>query len=144
MTALARVLVAKLTVTAVVWAGPLLLVPRSVLEAGGLHSESVALARLLGCAYLALGVGYWLGLREELAGRYPGSTVAVGIVSNAGGGACMAYFVASGSAAGWHPLLRFAAWASAPMALAIALGLYWFGAREHAARERARGAPSAP
>ena len=129
MTPLARVFTVKLAVTAVFWAGPLILAPASLFEAAGLPGEAVLLARLLGWAYVALGVGYGFGLREVRAGRRATSAVAVGVVSNGCAGACLAYFGATGALAGWDHWLQVMAWASSAVALGIALGLYWYGLR---------------
>lgn len=129
MTPLARVFAAKIAVTALVWAAPLLLAPARLLTATGLPCEAVPLARLLGCAYAALCVGYGLGVREVFAGRHPTSAVAVGIVSNAGAGTYLTYFGVTSSWEGWHPAFPVAAWAFAAATLAIALVLYWFGLR---------------
>ncbi|HEX7242886.1 MAG TPA: hypothetical protein VF263_21545 [Longimicrobiaceae bacterium] len=130
MTPLARVFTVKLAVTVLFWAGPLLLAPKRLLAAAGLPWEAVPLARLLGCAYVALCVGYGFGLREVRAGRRATSAVAVGIASNAGAGAYLTYSGVTGAWAGWHPAFRVALWASTATALGIALGLYWFGMRD--------------
>jgi hypothetical protein len=131
----------KIAVTVLVWAGPLLLLPKPWLARAGLPCEAVPLARLLGWAYAALGVGYVFGLREVRAGGRATGAVAVGIVSNGGASAWLTYFGATGAWAGWHRAVRIATWASAALTLAIALGLYWFGLREDAnGRRRSRPA----
>lgn len=129
MSSLAWVFTVKIVVTALFWAGPLLLLPAGRLVAAGLPGEAVPLARLLGCAYVALGVGYVFGLREVRAGRRATSAVVVGIVSNGGAGAYLTYFGLTGAWAAWHPAVRIAAWASAVLTVGIAVGLYWFGLR---------------
>jgi hypothetical protein len=48
------VFTAKIVVTILFWAGPLLLLPAGLLATAGLPREAVPLARLLGCAYVAL------------------------------------------------------------------------------------------
>ena len=133
MSGLERVFTAKIVVTAFFWAGPLLLFPAGLLCAAGLPREGVPLARLLGCAFLALCVGYAFGLREVRAGRDATSAVVVGIVSNASAGAYLTYFGASGALAGWHQAARILAWASAAVTLGIAFALYWYGLRDGAA-----------
>jgi hypothetical protein len=130
MTRLARVLTVKIAVTVLFWAGPLIVVPAPLLAAAGLPSEAVLLARLLGVAYVALCVGYGFGLREVRAGRCATSTVVVGVVSNAGAGAYLTYFGVTGAWVGWHSALQVALWASAAVALGIALELYWSGLRK--------------
>jgi hypothetical protein len=132
------VFTAKIIVTAVFWAGPLLLLPAGRLAAAGLPHEAVPLARLLGCAYVALCVGYAFGLREVRAGRRATSAVVVGVVSNAGAGAYLAYFGVNAAWMGWHPGVRVATWVSAAVTLIIALGLYWFGLREQVATKQGR------
>ena len=129
MTALEWVLVAKLGVTALLWAGPLLLVPRGMLAKGGVPAQAVPVARLLGWAYVALGAGYWFGLQELRAGGHPTSAIIVGIVSNGGASALLTYFGATGALANLAPFVRRVAWLSAVLTLAITLGLWWFGLR---------------
>jgi hypothetical protein len=131
---------AKIAVTALFWAGPLVLAPARLLTAAGLPREAVPVARLLGWAYVALCVGYWFGLREVRAGRRATSTVVVGIVSNGGASAYLTYFGVTDAWAGWHPAARGVAWAFALTTLAIALGLYWFGLRDEGAAHRPRTA----
>jgi hypothetical protein len=129
MTPLARVIVAKIAVTVLFWAGPLILAPEWLLRAAGVPPGAAPLARLLGWAYLALGVGYGFGLREVLAGRRATGAVVVGIVSNAGASAWLVYFGLAGAWEAWHPAARVVAWSSAAVTLAIALGLYGYGLR---------------
>lgn len=138
MTRLERVFTAKIVVTALFWAGPLLLFPAALLGAAGLPREGVPIARLLGCAFLALCVGYAFGLREVRAGRDATSAVVVGIVSNASAGAYLMYYGASGALTGWHQTVRILAWASAAVTLGIAFALYWYGLRGRAAPTSAR------
>lgn len=130
MTPLARVFTVKIFVTAVFWAGPLIFAPAGLLEAARLPPEAFPLARLLGWAYVSLCVGYGFGLREVRAGRRASSAVVVGIVSNGGASAYLTYFGVTGALAGLHPWVRVMAWASATVALGIALGLYWYGLRD--------------
>lgn len=128
--------VAKLAVTAVFWAGPLIFAPAWLLEAAGLPRKALPLARLLGWAYVALGVGYGFGLREVRAGRPATSAVVVGIVSNGGAGAYLTYFGVTGAWAGWHPVVRWATWAFAAVTLGIAFGLYGYGLRHDEGKNR--------
>lgn len=130
MSRLGVVFVAKIVITAFAWAGPLLLLPADVLCAAGLPREGVPFARLLGWAYVALGVAYGFGLRALREGRRATDAVVVGIVSNGGASAYLAYLGASGAWTGRHPTIPVAAWASAGLAFTIALALYWFGLRE--------------
>ena len=136
MTRLAQVIMVKIAVTVLFWAGPLILAPAPLLAAAGLPSEAVPLARLLGVAYVALCVGYGFGLREVRAGRRATSTVVGGGVSNAGAGAYLTYFGVTGAWVGWHPALQVGVWASAAVTLGIALGLYWSGLRDDAGKGR--------
>lgn len=132
MAPLARVFMAKIAATVLFWAGPLTFAPARLLATAGLPREAIPLARLLGCAFWALCLGYAFGLREVRAGRRATSTVAVGIVSNAGAGAYLMYFSVTGAWAAWHPLTQAVAWAFSLMTLSIAFGLYWYGLRSDA------------
>jgi hypothetical protein len=114
----------KILVTAVLWAFPLLFSPVSVFRRLGFPvPEPMVFARLLGAAFLALGVGYVLGLRTLHGGRYPADTVLVGLVSN--GLACgllVAYGLA-GAYAPWGRAARVYMWISALATGLVTLGL---------------------
>jgi hypothetical protein len=139
VTPLAWVFMAKLTVTILFWAGPLICAPAWLLAQAGLPGGAVPLARLLGWSYVALCVGYAFGLRAVRAGRPARNAVAVGLVSNAGAGAYLLYYGATGAWTTWHPAVRVGAWVSAPLTLGIALALYWYGLRDRPGQGRRAG-----
>ena len=135
---LARVLVAKVAMTACIWVAPLLCFPVSWLEALGFPvPEPVLFLRLLGMAYAALVVGYCAGLRELGRGDHPATVLRVGLVSN--GGACLllAWYGMAGAWAGWGWLARATMWTSLAATGGIAWGLWHFGLRPAVARPAA-------
>jgi len=124
------VLTLKIVLTAAVWCVPMLLFPPDVLRALGFPvPEPLLFVRLLGMAYVALLVGYGLGLRDARAGRYPATVVWMGLVSN--GGACLLLLVAAcvGTWAPWGAFARAVMWGSLFGTAAITAGLAWFGPR---------------
>jgi hypothetical protein len=127
MMTLVFVLWAKIAITAAFWAGPLLLAPEGLFGRLGFPPRPMVFIRLLGAAYLALLVGYVLGLRTAQASGYPGQTVTVGIVSN--GLACLliVYYGVRGSYRPWGGKARAFMWASALAAGLITLGLFLTG-----------------
>jgi hypothetical protein len=124
---LAFVLWVKITVTAVLWAFPLLVLPRSVFRWMGFpEPQPMVFVRLLGAAFLALGVGYVRGLVTLKEGRYPADTVLVGKVSN---GLACALLVAYGlmgsyTEPGWEWPARAFMWLSAFLTGFVTLGLF--------------------
>ncbi len=120
---LSVVLPAKIALTALAWAGPLLLLPKRVLAAVGIPAlETPPFGRLLGWAFAALLVVYASGLRDCWAGYFPWGTVLAGIVSN--GGATLAILSWDRKPApGWSRTGRGAMLASAAAAGAVCLGL---------------------
>ncbi len=92
MKSLIRTYQMKISFTLVMWCVPLLLFPHQVAELlGEQHGIIIALLRLLGWAYLALCVGYYVGLVEAKKGVFIKAPVLAGIVSN--GGASILIFV---------------------------------------------------
>lgn len=80
------VLVFKIGVTVLLWAGPLLLFPISLFETlMGEAPSPISYARLLGVAYLALIVNYAGGFIQARRGLIPWVTIWTGLVSNGGG-----------------------------------------------------------
>ncbi|KZX82793.1 hypothetical protein A3715_26800 [Oleiphilus sp. HI0009] len=70
MSHLSKVLIFKILGTVLVWCIPLLLFPASVLEQFGFPAQdSYMFIRMLGWAYLALCVGYFMGLQASLKGK---------------------------------------------------------------------------
>lgn len=108
------VLWAKIAMTAVLWCVPLLLFPAGWYEAIGYPRppEPMLFARLLGVAYLALGVGYLRGLRALDRGGTADDAVAVGIVSNGLACAVLVGYAAAGTFDGWGVPARLHIWAS--------------------------------
>jgi len=92
------VLVFKIGVTVVLWAGPLLLFPVSLFETlMGEAPAPISYARLLGVAYLALIVNYAGGFVQATWGSIPWVTIWTGLVSNGGGLLMLAYLNLSGA-----------------------------------------------
>jgi hypothetical protein len=124
MQSLKLVLKFKIVLTFALWSLPLLLFPAGWLIAIGFPDpgDSIAFVRLLGAAYLSLGVGYILGYRDLGQQKDIGNTVIVGIVSN--GLACVILLI-FGILGRWHD---WGIWARAFMwGSAIATGLITTG-----------------
>jgi hypothetical protein len=128
--ALSAVLWFKITVTALLWCIPLLLVPLVPPERLGFPPlGSRVFLQLLGAAFLALLVGYVGGLRALRRGESAADVVTVGLVSN--GLACLlvvGYGVA-GEYASWGLLAQVYMWLSAAATGLVTLGLAVFGRR---------------
>lgn len=115
MQPLKLVLIAKILLTFALWSLPLLLFPAAWLVAIGFPNpgDSISFVRLLGAAYLSLGVGYVLGYRDLGQKKDIGNVVTVGIVSN--GLACIILLM-FGILGRWHDwgiLARAFMWGSA-------------------------------
>lgn len=122
---LRTVLWIKIAVTAGLWCVPLLLFPSGWFVALGFpRPEPMLFVRLLGVAYLALGVGYVRGLRELDRGGTAGHAVAVGIVSNGLACAVLLAYAVLGAFAGWGFWARVHLWASVAATGLITLGLF--------------------
>lgn len=95
---LKKVLVLKISVTALLWAGPLLLFPESAFEAlMGQVPDPINYARLLGLAYLALMTNYICGFIDASKSVVPWTTIYTGLVSNGGGVLLLVYLSVTGS-----------------------------------------------
>ena len=130
MSHLSKVYVFKIGATVLFWCLPLLLFPRELLSAVGFpEQESYMFVRMLGWAYLALCVGYYVGLQASLRGERLMGPIYVGLCSN--GGACLIllYYGLSGAWSGWGGWVQFIGWSSIPATFFITLGLYWYGLR---------------
>ncbi len=116
----------KIIVTAGLWAFPLLLsTPRWFAELGFRPApQPMVFMKLLGAAFLALGVGYVRGLAMLSAGRYPADTVLVGKVSNGLACALLVVYGALGAYAEWGPVARGLMWLSAALTGFVTLGLF--------------------
>lgn len=85
MAALSILLWVKIIGTFFPVAAPLLLLPKSKIDAlSGFEPSDVSLYRLYGMAVLALLVGYAGGYVQVLDGVFPTGVIAMGFVSNAG------------------------------------------------------------
>lgn len=130
MNRLSLVFTLKIGATVAFWCLPLIVFPAAVLEAVGFPPQPDYLfVRLLGWAYLALCVGYAFGLKASLRGVRAAGPIWVGIVSNAGACAYLAYFGTSGAWSSWGGVVQFVLWSSVPATAAITAGLYVFGVR---------------
>ncbi len=132
MTGLRRVLLAKIAITILAWALPLLALPVSVLVGLGFPTpEPAVFLRLLGIAYSALVVGYVLGLNKAGKNEFPLETVWVGIVSNGGATLVLAVAAFLGVWSDWGLIARIYMWSSLAAVLALTAGLVTTGlARE--------------
>jgi hypothetical protein len=125
---LSKVLFLKIGITIVFWFGPLLLCPLPLLERLGFPTcPSAIFLRLLGMAYGALTVSYVFGLVAARQGRYPGSTVWTGIVSNGGAFLLLCVGAFQGTWAAWESLAPLMMWASLAATGLITAGLIVFG-----------------
>jgi hypothetical protein len=119
------VLYFKIGVTALFWAFPLLLLPRGVFRRLGFPDPlPMVFMRLLGAAYLALGVGYVRGLMMLKGGQHPADTILVGLVSNGLACALLVGYGLAGRYAEWGRLARLFMWMSAGLTGIITLGLF--------------------
>ncbi len=88
MRGLKGLLIRKIVITGIFWCIPLLAFPTSWLVALGIPApEPLLFVRLLGAAYLALLVGYYMGMKGLEKGESPKQVIYMGIASN--GLACL-------------------------------------------------------
>ena len=123
-TVLEIVLWVKIFVTIVFWSFPLLLIPASLMRKAGVPQPTpVLLLRLLGAAFLALLVGYLLGVYDLRRHLDVTHTVWVGIVSN--GSACMllVYYGYAGAWRDWRRSAQAVMWLSALLTGLLTMGL---------------------
>lgn len=98
------------------WFFPLLFFRIDFLESLGMPSPvlPVEFVRLLGAAFLALMVGYILGLTDLIRKKvFPFNTIIVGIVSNGLSCLILLYFGFTKNFDGWRGIGFFAMWGSA-------------------------------
>ncbi len=132
MSHLAKVYIFKIGATLLAWCAPLLLLPGWLLtELGFPPQDTYMWVRMLGWAYLALCVGYGIGLKAALRGEYIEGPVYVGIVSNGGGCAFLTWYAVTGAWSEWGAMIQFIGWSSIVATFLITLGLYVFGVRAH-------------
>ena len=127
---LSRVYVFKIAATLIFWCVPLLLFPQQLLSAVGFPTQdSYMFVRMLGWAYLALCVGYYVGLRGALKGELIMGPIYVGICSNGGAFLFLLFYGLSGEGSAWGARVQFVGWSSVVATFLITLGLYLFGVR---------------
>ncbi len=127
MRGLKALLIRKIAITGLFWCIPLLLFPASWFVALGIPApEPLVFVRLLGAAYFALLVGYYMGLKGLAKGENPAQVINMGIASN--GLACLllAYFGSTGAWAAWGKGAQIFMWLSTLGALAITFNLLRF------------------
>ena len=96
------------------WSAPLLFFSQTHFEELGVpEPQPILFTRLLGAAFLALLLGYALGLRELYRGEMPVNTMLVGIVSNGLACVILVYFGFQGTWSEWGSLARYCMWGSA-------------------------------
>ena len=124
-------LIAKITLTALLWCLPLIFFPSRLYDWLGFTIGPVIFVRLLGFAYLALLVGYVLACRDVVAGVYPANTILVGLVSNLGACLvlCWGALIGQWSERGW--LAQLYMWVSLAATGAISLSLYTCGIKKY-------------
>lgn len=126
------VLLSKILLTFAAWSLPQLVFPLSWLMAIGFPAPGTAsvFVRLLGAAYLALGVGYVLGYRDLSEGKQIANVVSVGIISNSLACIILLIFGILGSWNDWGMLAQVFMWGSAAATGLITLGLALTGHRQ--------------
>lgn len=113
MSLLKATLILKILLT-IAWSASLLLLSKTQFEKLGVpEPKPVLFTRLLGAAFLALLLGYALGLRDLYRGEMPVTTVLVGIVSNGLACVILVYFGFQGMWSKWGKVARYCMWCSA-------------------------------
>jgi hypothetical protein len=110
MRLLKATLILKILLT-IAWAASLLFLSETQFERLGMP-EPTLFTRLLGAAFLALLVGYLLGLRELRLGKTPFNTMLVGIVSNGLACVILVCYGLQGEWSEWGEVARYSLWAS--------------------------------
>lgn len=106
-------LILKIVLT-VFWSGSLLLFSRTQWDDLDVpEPQPLLFTRLLGAAFLALLVGYALGLRELWRGKIPVHTMVVGTVSNGLACVILVCYGFQGTWGEWGSLARYCMWGSA-------------------------------
>lgn len=130
MKGLRGLLIRKIAITGIFWCVPLLTFPSAWFVALGMPApEPLLFVRLLGAAYLALLVGYYMGLTGIASGESPLPVINMGITSN--GLACLVliYFGAARTWSSWSTGAQVFMWLSALGALGITFSLLKFRRR---------------
>lgn len=106
-------LILKILLT-ICWSASLLFLSGTQFEKLGMpEPKPILFTRLLGAAFLALLVGYALGLRDLHRGKMPVNTMLVGIVSNGLACVLIVYFGFQGTWSEWGEVARYCMWCSA-------------------------------
>ncbi len=127
MRALKALLIRKIAITGLFWCVPLLAFPSAWFVALGIPSpEPLIFVRLLGAAYLALLVGYYMGVRGMGQGESPAQVIHMGIASN--GLACLLLVVFGTTSAwsSWDTGAQIFMWLSTAGACAMTFSLLRF------------------
>ena len=126
MTILEWVILAKISITVLIWSTPLLLFPRSCfLKLGFPRPEPMIFIRLLGAAYGALVVGYAFGFVALHHGTHPHGVIWMGIISN--GLACVILVILRKEWLAWGRCARLYMWSSTVATGGITALLFTFG-----------------
>lgn len=122
MSPLKIILTIKIIYTAIFWSLPLLFFPKRAARLLAISApQPILFAHLLGAAFLALLVGYVLGLLDLANGKEVVNTVWVGIVSN--GVAFLLLLIFAGQWNKWGTRAAIYMWSSTAVTLLITLGL---------------------
>jgi Na+-driven multidrug efflux pump len=106
-------LILKIVLT-ICWSAALLFLSKSQFEYLGMpEPKPLLFTRLLGAAFIALLVGYALGLRDLHRGKTPVNTMLVGIVSNGLACVLLVYFGIHNTWSEWAAVARYSMWGSA-------------------------------
>jgi hypothetical protein len=117
----------KIGITVAFWAIPLLLFPPGFYAVLGMPSpEPLLFIRLLGATFVALVVGYWMGLKSLAAGESVLPVLNMGITSNGLAFCILFYFGLRRTWSAWGPFAQGYMWLSVVALLGITLGLIRF------------------
>ena len=121
---LEKVLLVKIILTTLLWAGPLLVGPPALFSFLAVPFPEPALfGRLLGAAYVALVIVYWCGYSEVRAGGTGVVAVRAGVVSNGLATIILFWNGILGNWSSWSGLGQVYMWFSAVATLALTVSL---------------------
>jgi hypothetical protein len=124
MNSLAAIFIAKICITLVIWAVPLLVLPEKVFVWLGLPKPiNIMFLRLLGMAYGALSIDYIFGLIAALKGIYPTSTIWMGVISNGGASIILLTYGLFGYWKSWKIVAQAGMWFFMFATALISIGL---------------------
>jgi hypothetical protein len=130
MRGLRGLLIRKIAITGIFWCIPLLAFPSTWFVALGMPApEPLLFVRLLGAAYLALLVGYYMGLKGIASGESPMPVINMGLASNGLASLVLLYFGATSAWSSWGAGAQGFMWLSALGALGITFSLLKFRRR---------------